>query len=86
MSGKSHEKVAGFVRNGWQPPAGMAGRSTPESVAGYGRILQNPYIAFNGKGEIINTGILEYTSGQLVMQISFIIVCLFNGIYYLFIK
>ena len=40
MSGKSHEKVAGFVRNGWQPPAGMGGWSTPESVAGYGRISQ----------------------------------------------
>ena len=43
MSGKSHEKVAGFVRNGWQPPAGMGGWSTPESVAGYGRISQ-PYL------------------------------------------
>lgn len=44
MTGKSHEKVAGFARNGWQPPAGTGGRSTPESVAGYGRILHNFYL------------------------------------------
>ena len=44
----------------------------------------NPNIKFNKKGNKINTNILEYTSGQLVMSISFIVVCLFNGIYYVF--
>ncbi len=46
----------------------------------------NPSIAYDGQGKRINSNILEYTSGQLIMSISFIVVCLYNGIYYLIIK
>lgn len=46
----------------------------------------DPSIELSAKGEKISKNILEYTSGQLVMQISFIIVCLYNSIYYLFVK
>ncbi len=49
-------------------------------------VRANPFIVFNSQGKKINKSILEYTSGQLVMSISFIIVCMYNAIYFLFIK
>ncbi|MDY6967831.1 MAG: sulfite exporter TauE/SafE family protein [Spirochaetota bacterium] len=43
-----------------------------------------PFIAYDSQGNNIEKYLMEYTSGQLFMSISFIIVCLLNGIYYLF--
>lgn len=44
------------------------------------------FFYFNANGEKIDKYILEYTFGQMVMSVSFIIVCLYNGIYFLFLN
>jgi len=44
----------------------------------------DPGINVSRKGTKIEKYIMEYTSGQLMMSVTFIIVCLLNGLYYLF--